>query len=350
MLKKANMNWTCKTLINQIKKGNVNFDCAVQRGHVWDNDKKSLLIHSMLANYPIPALYFAKNEDGLYDALDGKQRCTAISQFINDDFELPADFPVVFDDSGKKEDFSGCCFDNLPEWAQDAILDYSMTIYYFEDITDDEVREMFFRLNNGKPLTAIELTRVRADSLSSFQNIAKHPAISDSVTDKGKARYNDENIAMQMWVMCYENEPDFSTKAFRPVIEKAIVTNEQMEEINSALDYVKAFHDSLNMEGMESKETKRIARKAKSKTHLVSLCYLAKKAIENGISGEDFNTIAYNFFNTTDTSASPVYNSTVGAGASKKESIRKRMEVMDSLIADNSNETECDEQEDEQEQ
>lgn len=179
MLKKANMNWTCKTLINQVKKGNVNFDCAVQRGHVWDNDKKSLLIHSMLANYPIPALYFAKNDDGMYDALDGKQRCTAISQFVNDEFELSVDFPVVFDEAGNKEDFSGCCFDNLPEWAKDAILDYSMTIYYFEDITDDEVREMFFRLNNGKPLTAIELTRVRADSLSSFQKIAKHPFLFD---------------------------------------------------------------------------------------------------------------------------------------------------------------------------
>lgn len=124
--------------------------------------------------------------------------------------------------------------------------------------------------------------------------------------------------------------------------------------IFSALDYVKAFHDSLSMEGMESKETKRIARKAKSKTHLVSLCYLAKKAIENDISEEDFKKIAYDFFNTTDTSVSPVYNSTVGAGASKKESIKKRMEVMDSLITNNSNSIGCDhqdnDQEDEQEQ
>ena len=35
-----NIQWTAKTLTNQMNKGKVNFDNAVQRGLVWDNGKK----------------------------------------------------------------------------------------------------------------------------------------------------------------------------------------------------------------------------------------------------------------------------------------------------------------------
>lgn len=333
MLNKATMNWTAKTLRNQISKDKVNFECAVQRGHVWDNYKKSLLIHSMIEGFPIPPLYFAKSENGVYDALDGKQRCTAIKQFIDGEYELNTEIPPVHNENGEEEDITGATFEALPDWCKDAITDYSLLIYYFESISEDEVRELFFRLNNGKPLTSIELTRVRADSLASFQKLAKHPAIAESISDKGKARYNDENAAMQMWVMAYEDEPDFSTKAFRPAIEKAVVTDEQMEEMTAALDYVKGFHDSLNMEGLESKETKRVARKAKSRTHLVSLCYLAIEAIKAGIDQDGYNNMAYTFFNTTSTSVSDVYNSTVGSGSARGENVQKRKAVMTDLVA-----------------
>lgn len=348
MLRKANINWTAKTLCNQIKNEKVNFDCAVQRGYVWDVGKKGLLIHSMIEGYPIPALYFAKNENGTYDALDGKQRCSAIRQFINGEFDIPVDIPPVHDEYGNEEDITGMTFEGLPEWCRDAILDYSLTIYYFEGITEDEVREMFFRLNNGKALTSIELTRVKAESLATFQNMAKHPAIAESITQKGKERYNDENTAMQMYVMCFSESPNFSTKAFRPAIEKANVTEEQFITIMNALDYVKGFHDYLNCGGMESKETKRVAKKAKSRSHLVSLCYMAMKAIEAGISQDDYNSMAYAFFNTTKTSIDEDYNSAVGSGSARAENVQKRMKAVEKMV-ESFEPDEKDEEDDEEE-
>lgn len=47
--------------------GKVNFDNAVQRGLVWDISKKSLLIHSMVYGYAIPAMYFTRDMEGVYD-------------------------------------------------------------------------------------------------------------------------------------------------------------------------------------------------------------------------------------------------------------------------------------------
>ena len=165
-MQRFNINWTAKALSNQMEKGKVNYDNAVQRNLVWDVEKKSLLIHSMIYGYAIPAMYFTRDENGVYDSLDGKQRSNAISEFLHDEFALSADTPSVMNENGCVEDISGMYFSQLPEWVQDKIKDYNLTIYYYADMTEQEIREFFRRLNNGKPLSAIELTRANVPSLT----------------------------------------------------------------------------------------------------------------------------------------------------------------------------------------
>ena len=117
-MKRYNMNITCKGLYNRMEKGEINFDCAVQRSLVWDNERKSLLIHSILYGYSIPAFYMVKNDEDGFDSLDGKQRSNAIHDFIGGEYGLSEFFPVVYDDEGEEENFSGMYWENLPEWAQ----------------------------------------------------------------------------------------------------------------------------------------------------------------------------------------------------------------------------------------
>ena len=81
-MQRFNINWTAKALSNQMEKGKVNYDNAVQRNLVWDIEKKSLLIHSMIYGYAIPAMYFTRDENGVYDSLDGKQRQDGISAVL----------------------------------------------------------------------------------------------------------------------------------------------------------------------------------------------------------------------------------------------------------------------------
>lgn len=271
MLKKANIQWSGKTLRNQIEKGQVSFDCAVQRNPVWDMSRKSLLIHSMIEGYPIPPFYFARKDDGKYDALDGQQRSLSIKGYLDGEFPLSDDTPQVIDENGFPVTVSGLKFSELPEWAQDNIKDYSLTIYYFEGITEEEIAELFFRINNGKPLTSVELTRVKAKSILKFREIAKHEMIAGAITEAGKRRYNDENVAMQAWALCFSDCRDFTTKGFRPLIESAAVTDEQVQEIGQALDYVKEVSDLLNP---EEKIDKRVLKKIKTRSHLVSCTYV----------------------------------------------------------------------------
>lgn len=329
MLKKANIQWSGKTLCNQIEKGMVLFDCAVQRNPCWDISRKSLLIHSMIEGYPIPAFYFARRSDKKYDALDGLQRSTAISEFLHEDFSLSDDTPSIKDDDGYVIEIHGKKMSELPEWAQDAIKEYSLTIYYFEDITEDEVAELFFRINNGKPLTSIELTRVKAKCLKEFQEIASHNLISDSVSDSGKKRYTDENIAMQAWMICFSSVKDFSTKAFRPCIESAEVTSEQIDKMKAAMDSVKLVCDSLNP---DSKADKRVLKKIRTRSHLVSSIYVALRFFEENRSQEDLKNALYNFFDCSKTSTSEDYNISVSGSSAKPEKVRLRVQALDLLI------------------
>ena len=145
------------------EKGALAFDLPIQRASgQWSLLQKSLLIHSMLAEYPIPPLYFIKcrTEEGgaQYQALDGKQRCTGIFEFIDGGYALHASTPPVAID-GFTFDLANMGFEDLSEECRDAILGFRFTIYALEDATDGEIEEAFARLNASTPLTLIQKAR-----------------------------------------------------------------------------------------------------------------------------------------------------------------------------------------------
>lgn len=329
-MKRYNMNISCKGLYNRMIKGEINFDCSVQRSLVWDIGKKRKLIHSILYGFTVPAFYLSKNPDGTFDSLDGKQRSNAIYSYMAGEYDLGENFWNVPDDEGNDNNFSGYYYEQLPEWAKDRIKDYSLTVYYYEDITDEEVREFFARINNGKPLSAVELTRVQAKSITRFQQIAQHRAIQKITTEKGKSRFSDENIAMQCYAMCYMPDPDFGTKVFRPWIIDAIVNDDQMGTINLALDKVANLLDILAEEPKENKENARVLRRLKSRTHFVSAVYLAMLC--KGMDEDDYQGIVYDFFKTSATSASDEYNQSVGAGSAAAYAVQTRQRVLRELV------------------
>lgn len=320
-----NINWSAKTLVNQMAKGNVNFDNAVQRGLVWDTEKKSLLIHSMVYGYAIPAMYFTRDDNKIYDSLDGKQRSNAISEYMNDEFALIMDTPPVYDDDGKEDDISGMTFSQLPEWAQDRIKEYNLTIYYYEGMTEQEIKDFFRRLNNGKPLTAVELTRVNTPCLTVFQELAKHDAIQNVVTAAGKKRFTDENIAMQLYHMATVESPDFSTKSFREWAKSVVTDDDIIGKIQSGLDAYCNFFDSL-----DATNDKKILRAVKTRTHFVSCAYYCYLAVQEEATQDEINQTLRTFFS-GNPSTSEDYNKTVGSGSAKPGAVQTRQRTMREL-------------------
>lgn len=262
MLKRLNINWNARQLAKMCVNGSITFDNAIQRGYVWDIKRKSLLIESMVIGYPIPAFYAKRDENKVFDMLDGKQRCSAITEYFNNEFAL----------EGVSEELEGKYFDDLPEDIKDDIISYSLTVYYFEEITDDEVCEMFYRLNNGKALTAIELTRVKAKSFERIKEMSKHPIFTEALSDSQINKYTNEDIVIKALIMLTVDKPSLKNDFVRPFIIEHEITDEEMAKVDKALYKVMEAHDLLLKNGYE-----RVAKKVYTRTHLISLIPLVSE-------------------------------------------------------------------------
>lgn len=158
------------------EKKTLDLEHVVQRGYVWSTLQASLLINSLISQvYPIPPLYCLKvpgEKETTYSVLDGKQRLLSILSYCQNEFPLDEDTPSVMWDDEELE-IANCYFDDLPQDVQQEILHYKLLIYGFEDISNDEIGELFYRLNNGYLLnkTQKSLSCIDFDNVSFIKDI-----------------------------------------------------------------------------------------------------------------------------------------------------------------------------------
>jgi hypothetical protein len=75
-------------LVSDVGRGRIILAVKYQRQYVWDDSRASRLIESLLLNVPIPVCYFAEDDDGNYEVIDGLQRITSMKRFVEGDFAL----------------------------------------------------------------------------------------------------------------------------------------------------------------------------------------------------------------------------------------------------------------------
>lgn len=61
-------------------RGKLMINPAFQRFFRWSDTQKTLLIESVLLGFPVPSLFFAQNEDGVLEVVDGVQRLSTLLQ------------------------------------------------------------------------------------------------------------------------------------------------------------------------------------------------------------------------------------------------------------------------------
>lgn len=127
---------------NEGRKNQIILDSDFQREDVWDRKKKSELIESILMGLPIPIIYLYEDENANLIVVDGRQRLTALFEFLGNKFKL-TDLTILKEMSGKK-------FEELPLSYQSKIEDYQLTTQVIKPPTPDSVKfQIFDRVNRG---------------------------------------------------------------------------------------------------------------------------------------------------------------------------------------------------------
>lgn len=326
----ASITWTCKQITKMMENDKINFKNLVQRSFVWEKHRMSELIWSIIMGYPIPPIYAERGDTDnekvkIYSVLDGQQRCTSISKYINDEFALTQLKPIPYldeDGNERETDISGLKFSELDEELQDIIKDATITVKYFDNLEQYQKAEMFRRLNNGKPLSTKNRTLASAKNIEELLDIGSHKLFEEMLTEKSRENKNQAVIVVKCWTMANNKveSVSFASKDFNPMIEEAEITDGEKFELANIFDFIVTTHDEL----IGNKE-KDVAKKLYTETHLVSLVPYIQNAIENGISESMFGEFLINFFKTeNDSDTYTRYMEACSGGVARNGSIVAR--------------------------
>ena len=320
------LDWNVGTLMQMMDDKEIDFDASIQRGLVWDSLRNSKFIHTILLEWATGVFYLNKTDD-TFECLDGKQRSHALYNFIKNGKKLHKSTPPVIDKNGELIEIAKRKFEELPAEFQNIIMRYGLLVQSFDDMSVEDKVEFFTRINLGKPVTPADISRIKVRSRKIFQKLSKHIAIETGATEKAKAKFADEDIIKNIWIMCYSEKKSLLDKDTSPIFESTEVTQEQEEELNKILDYMYKFL-------REALKTKELFGKVRAKTHLCSLGYLAFLAIRNSMPEDEYCERAVKFFNTQDRkpSISEEYNRASASSSAKAEQVIIRINELEKVL------------------
>ena len=117
-------------------------DSDFQREIVWKHIQKAELIESILMGLPLPIFYFNQDKMGRLIVVDGRQRLTALFEFMSNQWALKG-LKVLDELNGKR-------FSDLEPIVQSQIEDYQIQAHVIQPPTPDRIKfDIFDRVNRA---------------------------------------------------------------------------------------------------------------------------------------------------------------------------------------------------------
>ncbi|MHC6167508.1 GmrSD restriction endonuclease domain-containing protein [Bacillus velezensis] len=312
-----NNSFTVRQLIAMMNKGTLLVDYPIQRpGGQWKNLASSYLMHTAAAQYPIPPMYMLgekkevtvqkKGKEVLEmvtfrHVLDGKQRITNFYNFVNNGFKLHKDTPTV-DIEGQEYELAGKTFDELDEEVQEMILSLNILCYTIDGETadDDEISDLFYRMNNGAPLSTQQKSKalMGVEWAEIINDLGEHPLIHNlSAFSKAQIRSEAHHSSLiQTMMMLDENEGNYEFKdaTQNSLSEYAKTFKDHSDEKMLLVERVREAMDYL-LEVLDKKEKFML-----KKVHFPMTLITALEAKKMNINGDSFYEWMNTFKNAVD--------------------------------------------------
>lgn len=216
-----------------------------QRRERWEIDRQSQLIESFLLNIPVPPIYLSEEEYGIYSIIDGKQRITAVSDFLSNAFKLKGleSFPEI----------NGLRFRDLPKSLQNAlrIRPYFRVITLLKQSAPELKYEVFLRLNRGG--VKLNAQEIRNVAFRGHLNDAIYECAEENVLKSALKITSRKSTAFQQmqdaefvlrFLMLVQNWQHFSG-SFSKSMDRYMMISQDIDEADAAVR-AKSFRTALN--------------------------------------------------------------------------------------------------------
>jgi hypothetical protein len=136
---------TAEDVVRRIEKGRFVLDPDFQREFVWDEEKQSRLVESILMRIPLPVFYVAEDAQGRLVVVDGRQRLTTLKRFLSGELKLSLE---------DRQELNGKHFADLDVRLQNRVEDCQLLFYIIDHAVPERARlDIFERVNGGEVLT-----------------------------------------------------------------------------------------------------------------------------------------------------------------------------------------------------
>jgi hypothetical protein len=224
--------FSVSSLVDDIDAGRLLLRMEYQRSYVWDDAKASRLIESLLLNVPIPVCYFAENEDGTLEVVDGQQRLQSIWRFISD--YVPPEELLTLRGTTVLEELNGLQFAQLAQRDQRRIKNRTIRcIVITEDSHPDIKFDVFERLNTGAVRLSDQELRnsiYRGPLNDRLKEAAEYPPFKRALGGQLEARMDDVELVLRFVALA-----DRLT-AYKPPLRQFL--NEYMREYRENAGHV----------------------------------------------------------------------------------------------------------------
>lgn len=186
-----------------------------RQGRLWSSSDKAYLIDTIINGYDVPKLYLADFQSGENDLnrkrlpfaiIDGKQRLEAIFDFFDNKLVLNPDF--IWKENPSLS-LGGLSLRDLrasyPQVAE-AFETESLDIMSVVTSDEDEINELFIRLNRSKPLTGAEVRNAMTGPVPEVTRaVCKHEFFTQIIRFN-VARAADYNAASKLLIFEYQQK------------------------------------------------------------------------------------------------------------------------------------------------
>ncbi len=284
--------WTDQTVsfgdfAAQVEAGLIDLDPAHQRGVVHDRAWMSDVLHSGLFEGDIPEVYFhhRKGRGGaeIRESLDGKQRCSAVVDYLNDLYAYTSAEPA---------DMTGRKFSELTE-AQQNELRYQCTLRLRiaqQTLTNEQIQRFFQKRQMAKRTTTGEHLNscITSPLLKPFRDLLAEPDTQAHIRTLARNNKRDSDLEIITRIArCYQQDEKVDCS---PIVLIGWFTTEGVEDdLVPMCDLVRKTLELLAESQLKAKGSK--ANYLAVAQHIVTSCLEQEEEDEDGGLAFDENEI-----------------------------------------------------------